>query len=178
MKEIYMLKSIYIKYKPSVRQFIRKTGNLDWHINDLVHEVFVNICEGKCKYSGNTDVQGYLYGIAKNVVKSHIRKEKRRVHANLIYQNNVSIIPNTRTNITSESENCRFIKFQETVIQAISKLPKRSSEAVKLVLIHKKTPHQAAMKLGCSSVVFRNRLHYGLKKLRKECFNFSDFFRT
>ena len=175
--DLYAQKYLYIKYKPAVCQFIRNTGNLDWYVNDLVHEVFVNIYEGKCKYSGNTDVQGYLYGIAKNVVKYHIRREKRQVLANLIYHNNVSIIPNTPTKIKCESENYRFNNFQETLIQAISKLPKKSSEAVKLVLIHKKTPRQAATKLGCSSAVFRNRLHYGLKRLRMECFNFSDFFR-
>lgn len=171
-------KYIYIKYKPFVRQSIKNTGNLDGYVNDLVHEVFVNVCEGKCQYSGNTDVRGYLCGVAKNVVKYHVRREKRRTRANLIYRNNVSTKPNHVINITNKSENYQFDKFQETLRQAIAKLPKKSREAVELILIYKIKPPQAAKKLGCSSTIFRNRLHYGIKKLRRECLNFSDFFGT
>jgi len=177
-KDQYAQKYIYLKYKPAVHQFIKNTGILDGYINDLVHEVFVNICEGKCHYSGNTDVRGYLCGVAKNVAKYHIRREKRRAHANLIYQNNASTKPNYPTNMINISENYQFDKFQETLHQAIAKLPKKSREAVELVLIHKMKLSQAAKRLDCSSAIFRDRLHYGLKKLRRECSNFSDFFET
>jgi len=175
-KDQYAQKYLYLKYKPAVRQFIKNTGKFDGYVDDLVHEVFVNICDGKCQYSGSTDVRGYLCGVAKNVVKYHVRREKRRVRANLIYRNNISTEPNHVINITNKSENYRFDKFQETLRQTIAKLPSKSREAVELVLIHKIKPHQAAKKLGCSSAIFRNRLHYGLKKLRREHSNSSDSF--
>jgi len=108
-KDQYAQKYIYIKYKPAIRQFIKNTGKLDGYIDDLVHEVFVNICNGKCQYSGSTDVRGYLCGVAKNVAKYHIRREKRRARANLIYRNNVSITPDHPTNITNKSEKYRFV---------------------------------------------------------------------
>ncbi len=169
---------IYLRYKPAVRQFIKNAGKLDGYSDDLVHEVFVNICEGKCQYSGNTDVRGYLCGVAKNVAKYHIRREKRRVCANLIYRSNASTRPNNPTHMTNISENYRFDKFQETLHQAIAKLPKKSREVVELVLIHKMKPSQAAKKLDCSLAIFCDRLHYGLKKLRRERSIFSDFFET
>lgn len=177
-KDQYAQRYIYLKYKPAIRQFIKNTGKLDGYVDDLAHEVFVNICEGKCQYSGSTDVRGYLCGVAKNVAKYHIRREKRRVRANLIYRNNASTKPNHPINITNKSVNYRFDKFQETLRQAIAKLPKKSREAVELVLIYKIKPLQAAKRLGCSSAIFRDRLHYGLKKLRRERSNFSDFFET
>jgi RNA polymerase sigma-70 factor (ECF subfamily) len=176
-KDQYAQKYIYLKYKPAVRQFIKNAGKLDGYIDDLVHEVFVNICEGKCQYSGSTDVRGYLCGVAKNVAKYHIRREKRRARANLIYRNNASTKPNHPSNRANISENYRFDKFQETLHQAITKLPSKSREAVELVLIHKVKHHQAAKQLGCSSVVFRNRLHRGLKELRKKHRVGSNFLR-
>jgi RNA polymerase sigma-70 factor (ECF subfamily) len=168
-------KYIYIKYKRFIYQFIKARVNFNEYIDDLVQEVFVNICDGKCHYTGNTDVRGYLCGIAKNVVKVHVRREESRVRANLIYKNKVSINHNLPSNIIIKSENCRFDYPREILLQAIPKLPKKSREALELVFIHKIKPPQAAKKLGCSSDIFRNRLHYGLKKLRKECLNFSDF---
>lgn len=177
-KDQYAQKYIYLKYKPAIRQFIKNAGKFDGYIDDLVHEVFVNICDGKCQYSGSTDVRGYLCGVAKNVAKYHIRREKRRARANLIYQNNASTKLNHPTNITNISKNYRFDKFQETLHQTIAKLPKKSREVVELVLIHKMKPTQAAKKLDCSLAIFCDRLHYGLKKLRRERSFFSDFFET
>jgi len=177
-KDQHAQEYIYLKYKHAVRQFIKNIGKLDGYVDDLAHEVFVNICESKCQYSGNTDVRGYLCGVAKNVAKYHIRKEKRRAYANLIYQNNTSARSGHPTNLTNISENYRFDKFQETLHQAIAKLPKKSREVVELVLIHKMKPSQAAKKLDCSLAIFCDRLHYGLKKLRKERSIFSDFFET
>lgn len=164
-KDQYAQKYIYVKYKEAVRQFIKKNNR---SVDDHTHEVFLNICEGKCQYSGNTDVKGYLCGIAKNVVRHHIRKEKRQDYANIVYQNNNSIMSNHQTSIANKSKKNRGDKFQEILHQAIAKLPSKSREAVELVLIHKIKPHQAAKQLTTSPVVFRNRLHRGLKELRKK----------
>jgi len=177
-KDQYAQKYIYIKYKPAVRQFIKNTAKLDGHIDDLLHEVFVNICEGKCQYSGNTDVRGYLCGIAKNVAKYHIRREKRRFRVYLIYLNNISIMSDHPNNLKNKSKKQRFDKLQERLHQAIAKLPKKSREAVELIFVHKIKAPQAAKKMGCSPAIFRDRLHYGLKKLRRKRSNFSDFFEV
>ena len=171
-------KYIYVKYKHFIFQFIKTRGDFGEYIDDLVQEVFVNIYDGKCKYSGNSEVRGYLCGIAKNLVKYHIRREQRRVRANLNYKNNVSVKPNHPANIIIKSDNYQFVKFHRALRQAIATLPPKSREAVELALIHKIKPYQAAKKLGCSSVIFRNRLHHGLKKLRKEHSKFSNFFQS
>ena len=178
-KDRYAQEYIYIKYNRFLHQFIkaRGKGNFDGYVDDLVQEVFVNICTGKCQYSGNTDVRGYLCGIAKNVVKHHINIEKRKSSCYSNYRCGILAQSERRVNIINDVKHHQFDRINGTLQQVIAKLPRKSREAVELVLIHKMEPYQAAKKLGCSSVVFRNRLYRGLKRLRKKYRDTSNFSR-
>ena len=145
----------------------------------MVQDVLVNICDGKCQYSGNTGVQGYLCGIAKNLVQDHIRKQKYQIRTYPIGENDTSIESSQHSKTLNNPEKSLELKeIEEALHKAIARLPEKSRQAVILTLIQEIRPYQAPEKVGRSSVIFRNRLHHGLKKLRRELSKFLDFFET
>ena len=169
---------IYIKFASFIRRFIKSTGDFDQQGDDLMQEVFLTLCQGKCQYLGNTDVQGYLCGIAKNVVQNYNRNKKCQVCAQPIRKRDASVRFDQSNRINDPEKIVQLKEFEEAVHKAVVRLPEKSRQAVELVLIHKIRPYQAAAKAGCSFVVFRNRLCHGLELLRKELSELSDVFET
>jgi len=168
---------IYIKFASFIRRFIKSSGDFGQQGDDLMQEVFLTLCQGKCQYLGNTDVQGYLCGIAKNVVQNYNRNKKCRISTYAVREKNASREPHQLEGKINDPEKIVQLKeFEEAVHKAVVRLPEKSRQAVALVLIHKIRPYQAAAKAGCSFVVFRNRLCHGLELLRKELCELSDFF--
>jgi len=165
---------IYVKFKPFIRQSIKNMGSFNEEVDDLVQEIFVNICKGKCQYSGKTDVRGYLCGMAKKAVRSYIRATNRQIQANPIDYGDFGTQISSSVNTPEKTLQLKEVK--ESLYKAIAKLPAKSRKAVELVLIHRIRPYQAAAKADCSPVVFRKRLQHGLKKLRKDLRKFPIFF--
>ena len=164
------IEHIYNKYKPFISKYIGQLGYLDGFVDDLVEDVFLCISEGKFQYSGKTDVQGYLCGIAKNVTRTHLRNSKEYpFHAYPLREDDtptesgpfVGKIVNPQKDLTLE-------ETEEALEKSLAGLPEKSRQAVELVVIQGFRPFQAAAKAGCSPVVLRNRLCHGLRKLRKD----------
>jgi len=160
---------LYLKFRPFIHQYVKSIGSLDQQVDDLVHDVFLAICQGKCRYSGKTDVRGYLCGIAKHIVQSYIRTEKSRVYACWPGKTD-SLGPSVAPNGGGDGpqEHCQRKEIQAAFCRQIARLPEKSREAVELTLIHNIRPAQAALEANCSLVVFRKRLFRGYKKLRKK----------
>ncbi len=144
-KDTNAVSELYDKYKPFLNKYLANLAYLDGYAEDLAHDVFLAISLGECEYNGDTDVQGYLCGMAKKLALSSKRKEARQ---GIIFTN---CIPDKIAQASSYEpiEKLQLEDFRSALYLQILKLPKKSRQAVELVLIYNLRPHQAAKKLGC-----------------------------
>jgi RNA polymerase sigma factor (sigma-70 family) len=135
---------------------------------DLTHDIFLAISNHECKYSGDTDVQGYLCGIAKRLASNNSRKEamQQMGFGKSLFEEIACLKSD------EPSENLNIKDIRTSLFEAISRLPEKSRKAVELVLIYNLRPYQAAQKAGCSPEAFRSRLSCGLNILRRKLVNF------
>jgi RNA polymerase sigma-70 factor (ECF subfamily) len=162
--DIGMLSGIYEEHKPFLNKYLANLVHLDGYAEDLTHDIFLAISRGKCSYTGDIDVRGYLCGVAKILALSSNRKEAKQ---GIIFTDCLSDeISQAESGEPTEKLNLEEIRVM--VNHAISNLPEASRHAVELVLVHNLRPYQAAKKLDCSLDTLRKRLKRGQIKLRKE----------
>jgi RNA polymerase sigma factor (sigma-70 family) len=158
---------LHAKYHWRIKQYITYRVNSVAAAEDLVQDVFVELCKGNGCYDSRRSVEGYLFGIARNIVRGYFRDR-----ANLIKTIRVDSISNlaVRGNIQQHTDPAGRIEEEElknTIEEAIAKLSPQARDALKLRFIDGLNPKEAAKKAGCSYNTFCQRFHKALKALRK-----------
>jgi len=74
----YSVESIYRQYHKSVYNYIAFRINNHHDAEELANDVFVKAIQGAKSYNHNFPMEGWLIGIAKNVVTDYLRKTMRR----------------------------------------------------------------------------------------------------
>ncbi|MCK5023919.1 MAG: sigma-70 family RNA polymerase sigma factor [Candidatus Aenigmarchaeota archaeon] len=166
------ISEIYSKYKPFLKKYLANISNLNGYSEDLTHDLFLAICSGQCKYNGNTDVQGYLCGMAKRLALISNIKDARQ-HTSLGDNFSEEIAQNK---LDEPLENLNIEEIRASLMAAVSTLPEKSRQAVELVIFHNIRPYQAAKKVGCSPAALRGRLSCGFNILRRKLLNFPKKF--
>jgi RNA polymerase sigma-70 factor (ECF subfamily) len=162
---------IYSRYKPFLTSYIAGKVRFQDDVRDLVHAVFLRLCQGKCQYKGDSNVQGYLCGIAKNVLRDYFKTERRQIRACRIDE--VEIVGDLLT----VEEAVEYLQKREILVklkEAISELPSKSREAIELVYYKGLKPFEAAQEAGCSYETFRKRLELARTLLRSVRIAFSE----
>lgn len=70
-----MDEEFYDRHCPAIIRFFR--GWVSDDVEDLVQETFVRMIDGHTRVSDPGNLRSYLFGIAWNVLKEHLRKKKR-----------------------------------------------------------------------------------------------------
>lgn len=154
------LGEIYKKHRPFLTNYIAQKVRFKDEGQDLVHTVFLRLCQGNCKYSGDSDVQGYLCGIAKNVLRDHFKAKNRQIRVNDEIEIDGDLLI-THRHTEESSCNLQKVEAQQALKKAISDLPPKSRQAIELVYLDGLRPIDACRKTGCTIETFRNRLNLG-----------------
>ncbi len=164
------MSALYYKYRELLEKYLFYLTGSHSDTMDLVAELFARIWQGQCKYNGESDVQAYLLGIAKNVARRHRSRELRRNTAHANFRNHCigARIAGLADSTYNPERIIQIREIHEKTLKALKRLPEKSREALELVLIHGIRPCDAATQLGCPFPIFRNRMQYGLAKLRQE----------
>ena|GEM_PF-3149196 len=153
-------------YEPILRYVASRVG-YGTHAEDIAQDVFVEVCRGTSKYNGSTNVQRYLHGVAKNLVRKYRIKQTNLVKI---------IDPHLLDKLaTAAGENLLSTKFGQipasqlrTLIERrIAQLPPKTREAMRLRFIEGLKSPEAAKKAGCSVKRFYDRVGYGLRAFKK-----------
>jgi RNA polymerase sigma-70 factor (ECF subfamily) len=76
------LGELFRRFHRDVYRFLARLSGCDARdIDDLVQNTFVNARQGAGRFAGRSSVKSWLFGIAANVARHHIRGEARRNHA-------------------------------------------------------------------------------------------------
>ena len=160
---------LYARYYTHMKQYIASRIRSIADAEDLAQNIFLEICKGSGRYDRrrNNNVEAYLLGMAKNAIRRYHRERKKPVK--IISINSANDIA-TISNIHQRQNPANQISMQElkrAIEEAVSKLPPKAREAIKLRFIDGLSTEQAAQKAGCTPGTFRDRLAYALKTLRK-----------
>ena len=136
---------------------------------DLVQDVFLQICRGKGNYNSSKRAEQYIFGIARNMIRKYQREKEKSPESvpadslnGFFPRYNVRESTDPKSQITEQ----QFRKIIE-VIQ--TRLPPKAREAVRLRFIEGLSPKEAAKKAGCSIAAFYKRLERAVKILHKIC---------
>jgi RNA polymerase sigma-70 factor (ECF subfamily) len=144
--------AIYERYRTGVYRFARLMTGSDATADDVTQEVFVTLMQTLPQYDiRRADLLTYLYGIARNVTRNRLRRERR-------------FIPLDAAAGAADSragDPCAAASHSQEIAllrRAIRQLPSRYREAIILCDVHGLSYAETARVLGVPVGTVRSRL--------------------
>jgi len=79
MRDPGAMAELFDRYCDAVHRFLsRLMGAGSWDVDDMVHTTFIEVLRSAARFRGNSSVKTWLFGIAANVGRHHIRDQVRR----------------------------------------------------------------------------------------------------
>jgi RNA polymerase sigma-70 factor (ECF subfamily) len=146
----------YATLRAGLRRFVRRRVD-DWHVDDLVQEVFVRMQSHAGELRDEQRLAGWAFRIAANVVADHHRRAKTRgVHAERTEPDELPVERETT------DENATVAGWLRPMIAL---LPAEYAEALELVELQGLTQREYAERAGLSLSGAKSRVQRGRKML-------------
>ena len=156
---------IYNKYFSVVTDYIVSHNRPSVIPEDIAQEVFSRIWHNRAKYQPNSSVKTYLLGYAKNI----LMEEQNRLAKAVTAKRNWSL-KHSFTSLIISSNHQKVLHqadFEKALKQAISQLPAKQRQAIKLTYGKGMSIERAAKEVNCSREAFWSRLRRGREKLEQ-----------
>jgi RNA polymerase sigma-70 factor (ECF subfamily) len=147
--------AIYHRHHEAVFRFARTMTGSSGLAEDVTQEVFIALMRDLPRYQPlRAQLTTYLYGVARNVTRNRLRRERRFVGLDAVGGRVPE--PSTDTNVEGALADAQAIDRLRQVIRA---LPSRYREVVILCELHGLTYADAAVAIGSPVGTVRSRLH-------------------
>lgn len=154
--------TIVKKYeKPVFNLMLRATGSQD-EAADLTQEAFLKAYDKIATYRAGKSFFAWLYTIGLNVVRDHLRRQKRNP---LLARDGLESARSLNLSATGAGETERRLAIQ-SLFQALKKLPLDYREVLLLRYREGRPSKEIAKILGITVSGAKMRIHRGLEKLR------------
>lgn len=162
--------AFYREHVEALERFIARRVSNPYLAADLTADAFVAAIEAAAAYrSGRGTPRAWLFGIARNVVASDLRRSKRERDAQERLQGHELL---TADDIERMQERIDAAAQSRRLFAAIKRLPTGERAVLELVALDGLSASSAAAALGIRPVTARVRLHRARTTLRRE--NFDD----
>lgn len=156
------LGAFYDRFHRHVYRFVARLAGMDAPLDDLVQNTFLAAYHSARKFKARSQVRTWLFGIAANHVRDHVRKETR--HRNAL--DRVAATPVTRgPNPAQLTEHAELL---ERLGPAIDALPMALKEAYVLFAVEELPGKEVARVLGIRESSLWRRLHDARKRIRQQ----------
>ena len=151
--------ALYGRYHAIVYRFARMMSGSHTVAEDVTQETFVALMRDLPRYDpGRAALATYLYGVARNVTRARLRRERRFVGLESGEEAGYPVDADPAMEMTAS-------EVRQAVRRAIFDLPSRYREAVILCAIHGLSYHEAAVVLGVPVGTVRSRLSRGKRAM-------------
>ena len=162
MGEPAALGALYDRYVEAVRRFLaRLSGTDDRDLDDLVQVTFETVPRAARGFDARSSVRTWLFGVANNVARHHVRSEIRRRRA----------AQAVAADLTAESvDGAAHVLTRERATRmrnAIAALPPKLRETFVLVYLEGVPGREVAELLGTREGTVWKRLHQARAQLRE-----------
>ena len=155
------------RYYHQMERYIGACIGSATYAKDLAQDIFVELCKGNGRYDGREDVERYLLGVARNLVRRYWRKKAKsgktvpieEIGDSLADSRDIGLHRHITEQVPTQVPDIDIAKM-------LARLPPKAREALKLRLIDGLSSREAAKKAGCSVGTFRKRISNGLQKVR------------
>lgn len=155
------LARLYREHHEPVRALVRRLLNPTSDVEDIVHDVFVAAPAAFRGYRGEGTVRSYLFTIAVNYVRRHVRTTVRR----RTWLERLQLVPTREGPVPPDTHSERR-QLADRLRGALETLSFDHREVVVLCEIEEMTSVEAARVLGVPEGTVRTRLHHAKRKLR------------
>lgn len=158
---------LYSRYYQSILRYIASRVGYGVDVEDLAQDVFIELCKSNGRYDGHGNVEGYLFGIARNIIRRYHRERTNSIRTVPI--DSIDDI-GPSYDIQQQQDLVRQVsaeQLKKAIKDVLAQLPPKTQEAIRLRFFENLNSKEAAKKAGCLAVTFRNRLHMAVKALRK-----------
>lgn len=153
------LGALYDRHAGSLRRFLSRLSGTDDHdLDDLVHQAFEAVARAAPRFHGRSSVRTWLFGIANNTARHHIRAERRRRHMADAAALELPR-PVAGPDVVARE---RAAQLQEAIVA----LPQKLREVFVLVYLEDIAGTEVAQLLGVREGAVWKRLHEARAKLR------------
>lgn len=149
------------KYAKRILAYIISLGVPQSTAEDLTQNVFIQSCYDYANGQEIKHFEGYLFGLARNIV--HIYRRKEALLPTKLF---LSDIEDMMTQSTIEPAD--VLEVNGDVREAIAELPQKYREAFSLRYIHNLPLSAAAQRAGCSKNTFYQRVHIATDILKSK----------
>jgi len=163
------LATLYLKYSPQVKSYIASHVRSITDSEDLVQEVFLQICQGKGHYDSSKGVEPYIFGIARNMIRKYQHEKEKSLETVPIDAIN-GLFPKYHIHGSTDPGGGNSAQQFKKIFKVMeNNLSPKAREAVRLRFVEGISPKEAAKKAGCSITAFYKRLERAAKTLHKIC---------
>ncbi len=155
--------TIFSRHAATVYRFAcQMTGSAD-AAADVTQDVFIAIAEGRVRFDpARGAFRTYLYGIARNLVRQHMRRS-------LLRMLDLTVLDDVAGQATDPVDAQQQRDRTALLRRAILSLPRVYREVVVLVELHDVSYDDAARIVGCPVGTIRSRLSRARRRLEATC---------
>jgi RNA polymerase sigma factor (sigma-70 family) len=158
---------LYLKYAPQVRAYIASHLSSIADTEDLVQEVFSQVCLSKGRYDSSKEVEPYIFGIAMNMIRRY-RREKERSPETMPADSLNGLSPSYHIRVSIDPVRRPSAKQWKRILSRPDMgLSVRLRQAIELRFIEGLSCEQAARRLVCSKWAFYKRIERAMRLLRE-----------
>lgn len=164
--EAHALATLYRRHAPSLLDYLTRITGERTDAEDIVHETFLRVFQGRGRYKGRGRFRTWLFTIATRIARDRQRRERR--HGELKIEARETITP------ARPMDPSRFTEDREmaaTIDSALTDLPQSYAIAFHLRIREEMSYREIAAISGESMGTLRSRVHHALKRLRQSLVN-------
>lgn len=157
------LGTLYDRHVDAVRRFLaRMSGTDDRDLDDLVQSTFETVPRAARRFTGDSQVRTWLFGVANNVARHHVRSEMRRKRL-------AGAFAEERPGTPDASSEAEVLERERAarLRAAIAELPDKLREAFVLVYLEGIAGGEVAALLGVREGTIWKRLFQARARLRQ-----------
>lgn len=157
--------TFYAALYPLVRSFLTKRDtSIDHHsLEDIIQETFLRTWKARLHLEKNVS-KAYVLGMAKNVLREHQRRHRRRPY--MVFTGDLSDHHKKTTNRSlADRQETNKQSIAKAIKEALGKLPAAQQQAYRLIHVKRFSVAKAAKLANCNPNQFAVRLHYARKQL-------------
>lgn len=152
----------YRRHLDPVVAYLRRRVPAPEHAFDLAAETFAIVALRPSDFRGEGAATAYLYGIARNVLRSSLRR--RRIEANA--RRRLGVEPTSLDDADIAAIEERAEAGGPALTAALEQLPEPTRRALLARVVEERSYPEIAAELECSEHVVRQRVHRGLERIR------------
>jgi RNA polymerase sigma-70 factor, ECF subfamily len=154
------IRQVYLQHHDTVRAFAQRLIGDREAAEDLVHEVFVALPRAARRFRGEASLRHFLFSIAVNHVRHHLRTAVRRRRA----QKRLMVEP--RSAAVTPGDTVESRQLARALAAALDELPTDQRVAFVLCEVEERSSAEAARIAGTNDTNIRARLFKARRTLR------------